>query len=344
MTLLRFRPLLGLALALSLLLVGCRRTTASAKVETLPRLAVQTARVELTTDSETLPLAGTIRPFAHAVVNAKVMGTVTKLDLALGQTVRAGDVLVTLTAPEIAARVDEARVALSQATRDFERESGLAAQGASSAEGVRSLANRQSMARAALVEAEALLSYTRITAPFDGVVTQQLINAGDLAMPGTPLFAIEGKTHFRIEIQVPESLATQPLGAPIEVELDPSGKSLKAMLVELSPAADPAARARLAKLDLPADFASDSGQFVHVLWPKGESSALTLPASALSVFGQMERVWVVANDDRAHLRLVKTAARTDARITLLSGVVAGERVVLAPPASLRDGQPLDVIP
>ena len=335
--------LLGVAVALAGFAAGCSRSTSPLSTGTSPPVTVHTAPVEPSPTAETLILTGTIRPYDRATVSAKVMGTVTRATLALGQAVRSGEALVTLTAPELGARVDEARVALSQATHDHEREAALAEKGVSPPESVRLLADRQSMAAAALVEADTQSGYTQIVAPFDGVVTAQLIYVGDLAMPGTPLFTIEGKTHFRVEIQVPESLATLPPGTRIQVELDPAGPTLQATLTELSPSADPVARSRLARLDLPSDFSGSSGQFVHVLWPKGASSVLTLPANALSVFGQMERVWVVS-DRRAQLRLVKTAARNDGRITLLSGVAAGETVILAPSATLRDGQPVEALP
>jgi hypothetical protein len=68
-----------------------------------------------------------------------------------------------------------------------------------------------------------------------------------------------------------------------------------------------------------------------------------VPASAITRFGQMERVFVVANS-LAQLRLVKTGVTHGDRIELLAGVAAGENVIVAPPATLRDGQPVTSAP
>jgi multidrug efflux pump subunit AcrA (membrane-fusion protein) len=99
----------------------------------------------------------------------------------------------------------------------------------------------------------------------------------------------------------------------------------------------------MAKIDLPANTAVRSGQFVRVAWPAGNEEALLIPANALTHFGQMEQVFV-AEGGRAQLRLVKTAGRIGDRIRVLAGLTAGESVVIAPPSTLRDGQPLETKP
>jgi len=121
------------------------------------------------------------------------------------------------------------------------------------------------------------------------------------------------------------------------------GHSVPGQLAELSPAADPVSRTRLAKLDLPAGSPARSGQFVRVLWPAAGDTVFTVPASAVSVLGQMERVFVVTAG-HAQLRLVKTGARLSDRIQLAAGVDAGETVILSPSASLRDGQSVEIRP
>ena len=74
-----------------------------------------------------------------------------------------------------------------------------------------------------------------------------------------------------------------------------------------------------------------------------EDTVLTVPAAAVSTLGQMERVFVVVNG-RALLRLVKTGARDGARVQVAAGLDAGETIILAPPATLRDGQPVEPKP
>ena len=320
-----------------LLLAGCHRADDSAVADYIAPLPVQTAIVASTRTPRTQAVAGTIRPFARATIAAKITGTVATSNLVVGQAVAAGDTLVTLQADELAARAEQAKAALAQAEREYERERTLTSQGASTTDAVLAADDRRRQARAAAQEAEAMLTYTRVAAPFAGVITGELVKPGDLATPGRALFDIEGSDRLRAEVQVPESLGRPAPGASLTVLLDDT--PLAGRLAELSPAADPVSRTRLAKIDLPPSASARSGQFVRVLWPVADDVTLTVPASAVSVLGQMERVFVLSAG-HAQLRLVKTGAHDGDRIEIAAGLDAGETVVVAPPAALRDGQPV----
>lgn len=329
------------ALTVTALLSACGREAAPAAEASLPVVAVAVAQVEKTRMANRQAVAGTVRPQARAVVAAKVMGTVAQADFAVGQSAAAGEVLVILSAAEIDARVGQAQAALAQARRDYEREAALLAKGAATTEEVRSLEDRRRIAEAALAESTTMQGYMQIATPFAGVVTRKYVYAGDLAVPGTPLFEMEGREAFRAEVQVPESLPLVDLGTMMAVgdgELRAEGK-----LVELSPAADPQSRTRLAKIDLPAGGPFRSGQFVRVFWPAGEADAIAVPTPAVTMFGQMERVFVV-EEGTARLRLVKTGVRDGGKVQILAGLDPGETFVLEAPAGLRDGQPVEVAP
>ena len=85
------------------------------------------------------------------------------------------------------------------------------------------------------------------------------------------------------------------------------------------------------------------GQFVRVWFSGPPVQHFRVPIGAVTLFGQMERVFVVA-DGRAQLRLVRTGARSGAFVEVLAGLDAGEKIVATPTAALRDGQPLEVRP
>ena len=331
-------------LLVSALLTGCNRHANSAAARPLPAIAVRTARVESADLPQTQTLTATIHPNERATIAARIMGGVTAADFAVGQSVAVGELVLTLTAPEIAARLAQARAVLIQARREATRESALVRQNASAADTALAAADRLRIAEAVATEAEALLAYTRVTAPFAGTITRKFVNSGDLASAGTALFALEATDRLRAELQVPASFAALPLGTEIAVQLSADTAPGTARLAELSAAADPITRTRLAKLDLPAAAAARSGQLARVLWPAGKSTALLIPAGALDLFGQMERVFVVTSAGRAQLRLVKSALAGGDRITILSGLTAGETVVLDPAPTLRDGQPVTVLP
>jgi hypothetical protein len=94
---------------------------------------------------------------------------------------------------------------------------------------------------------------------------------------------------------------------------------------------------------LPAQSGLRAGQFGRVAMPVGETTALRVPASAVVQRGQLEIVFVVSNN-KAQLRLVKTGKRIGNEVELVSGVEAGEKIVVENPAGLIDGQPLTVKP
>jgi RND family efflux transporter MFP subunit len=329
-------------LATALGLAGCGGEPARpAGASALPAATVTTAAVEAISRIRLEPLAGTVRPADHALVSARVTGAVIGPVPALGTRVAAGQTVLTLNADEVRARLAQARAVLDQVERELARERTLLTGGASTAENVRLLEDRRRASAAAVDEAATLAGYTTVTAPFAGVVTRRLVETGDLATAGSPLFELEGTDRLRAEVAVPESLAAPAPGAELTVTAD--GSRISARLAEISPAADPATRTRLAKVDLPAGAAVRSGQFVRVLWPASRAEVLLVPAGALVRFGQMEQVFV-AESGRARLRLVRTGGTEDGRTVILSGLAAGETVVANPTPTLRDGQALEVRP
>jgi RND family efflux transporter MFP subunit len=327
----------------ALALAACARPDPTAGAAAGPALPVSAAPVA----AERLPLftevPATVHPAERAVIAARLTGTIATLPWGLGQAVRTGDLLLTLAAPETEARVHQAQAQLTEAARTAERARTLVAQGASPPDAQRDAEDRLRFAQAALAEVDALLAYATVRAPFDGVVTEKNVLPGDLATPGLPLLTIESTQHLRAEGTIPERLAAGlRIGDPLAVTFDDRPAPVAGRIEELSAAADAVSRSLLVKVALPAG-AARSGQFARLLVPAGVADALLVPAAAVSRFGQMERVFVVENG-RAVLRLVRTGRVTGDRIELLAGVGAGERVVLAPPAALRDGAPVTVQP
>lgn len=327
----------------ALALAGCsRHDPAPVAAANLPPLPATLAVVRAEQVPVLTEVTGTIRPVQRASIAAKVMGTIDGLSAILGQRVAAGDVLVRISAGEISARVLQARAQLNQAERDLARERDLLGKGASTADIVHNLEDRLAMTQAMMREAETMLGYATIRAPFDGVVSRKIANAGDLAAPGMPLLELEATTGFQIEAGLPDSLAARlSVGESVHAEVPAAGASFTAALVELSSAADPAARTVPAKFSVPTGAAVRSGQFARLQLQGRPVPALLAPAAAVSRVGQLERVFVVGSDNRAILRLVKTGAVRGDVVEILSGVAAGERLVLNPPADLREGQPVE---
>lgn len=328
---------------LALLISGCRRSESATNPPAGPAVPVKTSLVT----AERLPLfievPATIRPAARAVIAARLTGTISTLPWGLGQSVKSGEILLTLSTPEIEARVRQSQAQAAEATRTTERERTLVAKGVSPPDSLRDAEDRLRFAQAALTEAEAMLAYATVRAPFDGVVTEKHVLSGDLATPGLPLLVVESTQHLRAEGNIPETLAAGlHLGDALSVIVDEPAATVAGTIEELSTASDAVSRSLLAKVALPSGTVR-SGQYVRLQVPSGTASSLLVPVGAVSRFGQMERVFLV-EQGRAVLRLVKTGRVSGERIEILSGVNAGEHVVLTPPAALRDGAPVTTQP
>lgn len=341
MKLLRLLPAAVLLAALA----GCGKTEIALAdpAAALPPATVRTAVVRFVDTPALTELTGSVRPLQRAALAAKVMGTIAELPVVLGQRVSAGELLVKISAAEISARLVQAQAQLNSARRDLARERDLLAKGASTADLVKGLEDRHAITEAMLHEAETMLGYATIRAPFAGVIAKKYVDAGDLAAPSQPLLEIEGTDAFQIEVAVPDSLvAALSVGQRLDVAVPSTTTAFPGLITEISSAADPAARAVLVKLTVPQEATVRSGQFVRVALPGAPVRALLVPAGAVAAFGQMERVFVSGADRRAVLRLVKTGALRGDRVEIVSGLSDGETVVIDPPAGLREGQRLEV--
>ncbi|MEX2043788.1 MAG: efflux RND transporter periplasmic adaptor subunit [Opitutus sp.] len=337
------KPFLLVVGVTALAVAGCSKSAGPSAVATnLPPIRAALATVSAEPVPVLTEVTGTIRPAQRASLAAKVMGTIDEFPVVLGQRVAAGEVLVRISVGEISARVLQVQSQFNQATRDLARERDLLGKGASTADMVNNLEDRVAMTGAMVREAETMLGYATIRAPFAGVVSRKPANAGDLAAPGMPLLELEATGGFQIETGLPDSLAARlATGASVRAEVPVAGVTFTATLVELSSAADASARTVPAKFSVPAGLAVRSGQFVRVLVPGEPVPTLFVPAAAVSRTGQLERVFVVGEGNRAVLRLVKTGATRGDTVEILSGLDAGERLVLNPPADIREGQPVE---
>jgi RND family efflux transporter MFP subunit len=333
---------MGLALVAGLVLSACHRSPAPASEPALPVAAVEVQTVGSRAFAATEEVVGTVRARLRASIEAKVSGRIQALRVAPGQRVEAGELLAQLDAAEIRARLDQAQALRQLAERDLKRFAELRQQQAVTQQEYDAVEARHRVAQASVAEAEAMLGYTLIVAPFAGVVTRKLAEVGDLAGPGRPLLELEDPARLRLEADVPEALLSKVrLGAAMDVRVASMDARIEGVVGEIAPAADPNTRTFRVKLDLPPAAGLMPGQFGRVAVPVGERSALRVPAASVVRRGQMELVFVVAGG-RAELRLVKTGRALDQECELVSGVEAGEAVVVKGAAGLVDGQPVRV--
>lgn len=188
--------------------------------------------------------------------------------------------------------------------------------------------------------------YAKLAAPFSGVVITRTVEPGNLATPGVPLLTIEQDGLYRLEASVDESKLTsvrvgQAVEAVIEAASQDAHRKLNARVSEIVPSVDSASRSYIVKLDLPATPQLRTGMFGRAIFPLGVQKVVAVPLAALMERGQLQSVFVV-EDGVAHTRLVTTGRRTGNAVEVLSGLNAGDKVVLPLPPGLEDGARVEV--
>ena len=330
---------------LAALVAGCgKHEEEEASAPKAPAVAVAVTEVAVQPLWDEEEVVGNVEAAQHAVLSAKVTGVIDSLKVAPGARVARGEVLATIDAREIRARLDSAEAAQEQAKKDFARIERLLQSGSSTRQEFDATTMRLRTADAALVEARTMLQYTEIAAPFDGVVTRKLIEVGDLATPGKPLLEMENSSLLRFECQIPEALIDRvQMGAELPVAVDAAGAALTGKVSEIAPSASAGSRTFLVKLDLPPAEKLRAGQFGRVSVPVRERPAVLVVEGAVVRRGQIESVFVIENGV-ARLRLVKTGRRHNGQVEIISGLSGGEKVASKDAHLLRDGAAVEVAP
>lgn len=333
-----------LTIATAALSTGCRQeqnVPTKATTTTAP-IAVHTAKVEKKAAANQVELMGTVQAVERAEISAKITGNIINLPLEVGDRVTIGQLLVELSAQEISAQMQQAKAQLEQARRNLAREENLAKRNAATPETVKAFEDSLRIADAGYRTAMARLDFTKITAPFSGIVSRKLASVGDLATPGKPLLHLEEENNLQVVTDIPEAMiAMISKGDSLQVTIPSVRQTLSAMVSEVSPVADPSSRTSPIKLRLAPNPQLRSGQFARVTLALTDAQTLTVPAEAVGVIGQIEKVYVVEND-RLALRLVRTGGRDNGHTEILSGLHEGEEVVVPATPNLRDGQAVTV--
>jgi RND family efflux transporter MFP subunit len=196
-------------------------------------------------------------------------------------------------------------------------------------------------ARAASEAADTTETFSRITAPFDGVVTEKMVEPGNMAAPGTPLMRIEDTRRFRLDVRVDEArIGRVSPGATVAIAFDGRADAARRVVdgtvTEVGRAVDADVHSLLVKIELPADPGLRSGMFGRARFSTQVRRALMVPETALVHRGQVTSVFVV-EQGIARVRLVNMRGTE-----VLAGLSDGDVVIVNPPPTLTDGRRVTV--
>jgi len=275
----------------------------------------------------------------------------------VGDTVRRGQTLATF-APEMMevdlaqqrAAVAEAEATLAEATANAERAKSLQATGALSEATINQYVTAERTARARLEAQRAAtrarqlrVSQTAVLAPDDGVISARSATVGAVLPAGQELFRMirKGRLEWRAEVASADLAAIRPgMNATI---VPPSGAPLTGTVRMVAPTVDPLTRNGIVYVDVPSGGAARAGMFARGEFDVGQSSALTLPQSAVLLRDGFSYVMQVGADSKIAERKVQTGRRVGDRIEVVSGLPSDARVVAQGGGFLADGDLVRVV-
>ncbi len=338
--------------------VRARQTLkADTAAEAIP--TVQVVNPADSTGDGALVLPGAIQAFYDAPIHARVSGYLKRWYADIGAPVRAGQVLAEIDTPDLDQQLAQAKADMATAVanqrladttarrwNDLLAQDAVARQEADEKNG--DLAAKVSVvnaARANVDRLQALESFKRITAPFDGVVTSRSTDIGALISVGgpadTPLFDVADEHRLRIYVHVPQSYSAQArtgMTATFTVPEYP-GRSFNATLATTADAVSAQSGALLVQLQVDnADHALKPGDYAQVRFAlPGTAGGVAIPASALLFRSAGTAAATVGPGGKVVIKPVSIGRDMGSTLEIASGLSPADRVIDNPPDSLRQG-------
>lgn len=299
-----------------------------------------------------LTLDGRVEPINQGTVAAQTSGRVVRMLVDVNDRVEAGAPLLEISGNEQSAAVAGANARLaraqaqqSEADRQLTRFQALSVKGVVTRSQLdnaqaAALAARAEVkaAEAALVQAREAFGYTRILAPYAGVVTARHVELGETVAPGTPLLSGLSLDALRVECELPQStLGRASLEASAIEVLSPEG-AVRPLRVKRFDYADPQSHTFHLRLDLPEHLPGVlPGMWLKVRVRLGERSTLMIPATALLRQGELSAVYLRHGEAWA-LTPVRVGESAGERVEILAGLKAGDRIATDAWARVREGE------
>jgi len=330
--------------ALAILLCAQTLAVAAQEVTTLEGVAAMHEKVV-----REVSLDGVLEAVNQSTVAAQTGGRVEEISFDVGDYVRQGQVILRLSATEQQARlssaqavVTEARARFAEAELNFQRtkevfERALIAKSAldAAAAGLKSAQARVVAAEAGVKEAREGTRYTEVRAPYSGYVVRRHIEIGETATLGAPLMTGLSLDQLRAKVEIPQSyIAALREHRQARIVL-PDGRALAAANIRFPPNADPATHTFRVLVALPAgDHGVFPGTLIKVIFAAGEDDRVLVPAAAVVQRSEVNGLYVLEDGARVSFRYVRIGTPTpDARVPVLAGLAAGERVAVDPIAA-----------
>ena len=307
------------------------------------------------TDSFALP--GNVTAFTDSPIYARTSGYLTKWYYDIGSHVKKGALLAEIATPELDQQLTQAQADLGTAEANAknahsqaQRYQGLVQTNAVSQQDTETFTNQATATASAVKSAQAnadrlkeLVSFEKVYAPFDGVVTARSIDTGQLIDTGAAkeLFHMQALNTLRVYTNVPQNYTTNlKHGSKFDITFpEYPGRSFQGTLVRTANAIDPSSRTLLVEIDLDnrkGELLPGSLAQVHFKAPVTQT--FIVPASAIIFRREGTQLGILGDNNVAHVVPVIIGQDDGATIQIVSGLKDGDRVIQDPPDSLIDGE------
>ena len=321
---------------------------------------VRTTVVRSGEGGQTLALPGTLQGFQQAPIAARAAGYVRRWTKDIGSHVAKGEVLAVIESPEVDQQLSQAEAARQQAAAGLalakstvDRWEALRRKDVVSQQELDERRSGATQAAANLAAADAnvqrlrqLQGFTRVTAPFDGVITRRNVEVGDLVdSSGKTLFVLTQMDPLRIYVNVPQSYAQLVRAGQkvVVTQAELRGRTFTGEVARSAGAIDPATRTMQVEINLAnRDGTLLPGAYVQVDLPLAGAKTLVVPTNVLLFRGEGTRVALVDADHRVRLKPVTLGRNLGESIEVLGGVADGDRLVVNPSDSLAEGDAIAI--
>jgi len=313
-----------------------------------------------------LNISGRVEASQTANISTRIMGIITMLKLNVGDHVKKDQLLVTISNQDILAKraqadamISEAQAALNNAQKDFDRFTILYNQQSATAKELDNITFQYHSAQARLESAKQLrnevnvsLSYTSLTSPFAGIVTQKLADAGSMASPGMPILTIEQIGSYQVAASVPENMISQiHPGAIALVSIQSLDKTIHGKVIQMSASSEYTGGQYIIKVAIPDNEKNGlyAGMYADISITDKNSTysgtageAILVPLSSIVNRDQLTGLYTVGSDTTALLRWVRLGKTYGDRVEVLSGLSQNESFIAHADGNLYNGIPVRI--
>lgn len=349
-----------IAFALVTLISSCSSKKEEKTNITDSAIMVQVARPS-SNNSKELNLSGQIEAGQTVNISTRMMGFITAINVKVGDHVSKGQLLVSISNDDIKAKraqtdamIAEAEAAFNNAKKDQERFTNLYKQQSASAKEMdninfqfNSAKSRLEAAKQMRNEVSAMMSYAQLTAPFSGIVSQKLMDAGSMASPGMPILTIEQSGVLQVSVSVPEnSIQHLQLGSVANVQIQSADKSFQSTVSQMNPSSQFTGGQFIVKIKIPESTQKGlyAGMYANISIPlknalvKTTNEGLVLvPVSAIEYKNQLTGLYTVSSNNHALLRWVRLGKTYGDQVEVLSGLEKNENFITKAEGKLFNG-------